>query len=80
MRLRYIWNSVKLMVLFGDCSEVKEIVLNFLQGVWPFSRWDFTEAAHTRKRILKQLADTREEFYKSLVAENEHIKPTQPQK
>ena len=38
-------------------------VLDFLQRVWPFSYLVFTEAARNRRRILKQLAESRESFY-----------------
>jgi hypothetical protein len=71
LKLKIFWNSL-LLATYGDCSEMKEIILNFFQRVWPFSRWDFTEAAHHRRRILARLAETREEFYKSLRVENEH--------
>jgi hypothetical protein len=38
-------------------------VLNFMQRVWPFSHFVFTESARTQRRILAQLAASREEFY-----------------
>lgn len=59
MRLRLLWNAF----LLGDWVTFFEPVTNFLQRVWPFSRWDFTEAAHKRRKILTRLENTREEFY-----------------
>jgi hypothetical protein len=71
LKLKIFWNSL-LLLAYGDWSEMKEIILKFFQRVWPFSRWDFTEAAHTRRKILTRLAETREGFYMSLRDENEH--------
>jgi len=62
VRLRLLW----LAFLLGDWKTLFAPIVNFLQRVWPFSRWDFTESAHTRRRILKHLEETREEFYKQL--------------
>jgi hypothetical protein len=64
LKIKLFWNSL-LLLAYGDSSEMKEIILNFFQRVWPFSRWDFTEAAHERRRILTRLARTREEFFKT---------------
>lgn len=56
---RLLWLSF----LLGDWKTLLAPVVNFLQRCWPFSRWDFTDAARTRRRILKQLAETRVDYY-----------------
>jgi hypothetical protein len=59
MKPRIVLNAL----LLGDVKTLSEPFVNFLQRVWPFSRWDFTECARERRRILEHLASTREDFY-----------------
>jgi hypothetical protein len=59
IRLRILLNALFL----GDVRTLLEPFANFLQRVWPFSRWDFTESAHTRRRILTHLKSTMVDYY-----------------
>jgi hypothetical protein len=58
-QLRILWLSF----LLGDWKTLFEPVVDFLQRVWPFSRWDFTESARTRKHILTHLKTTMVDYY-----------------